>query len=85
MQYIKRVLRKLFTNLITKPFAPYKVVFKEFTNDGSNKSETHLSWSYSDALEWTACALRNDEVVYIHNRYNKFINKDRLIAWRYSV
>lgn len=82
MRYIKRALSKT----LVRWFAPYKITFvSNHVNSYLSNTETHYSWTYVDALEWTACALRNDDVVYIHNRYNKFRNKDRLIAWRYSV
>ena len=56
-------------------FAPYQVEFM----DGYEPTEFHYSWTYKDAVEWAACALR-DEDVGIFNRY-----AHDYVGWRHSV
>lgn len=50
---------------LTVWFAPYTV----FYEDRFGRVEIHHSWTRADALEWTACALR-DEVVCVYKHHN---------------
>jgi len=51
--------------LLTKWFAPYTIFF----TDCFGRTEIHHSWTLRDALEWTACSLR-DEVVCVYKHHN---------------
>jgi hypothetical protein len=48
--------------LLTEWFSPYTIMYVN-PYFGDVVYEVHHSWTYKDALEWTACSLRDEEVV----------------------
>ena len=59
--------------IITDWFAPFSVHYV----NRAGQVEIHKSWSFTDALEWVACSLR-DETAIVY-RFN------RLVASRQTV
>lgn len=47
-------------------FSPYTVFY---TDSHGEMTEVHYSWTFEDALEWTACSLRDEDVeIYYHSK-----------------
>ena len=47
---------------VTRWFSPYTIMYVG-SYYGDAVCEVHHSWTFKDALEWTACSLREEEVL----------------------
>jgi hypothetical protein len=70
---------KAIGKVMTKLFSPYNI---EFINEYGDVVQTLHAWTERDAVEWTACSLR-DEAVVVRKTANIF--ESRVVLCRSAV